>query len=82
MCSRISLRLATKYYFGVKKIRTISISDIKILKQKRRNGTKLIHLVSIVLDCSLVCSATYFLEVSACVSLKVVTSGHFRGKEI
>ena len=51
MCSCISLRLATKYYFGVKKIRKSSISDVKILKQKRRNGTKTIHQVWIVLDC-------------------------------
>ena len=47
--SRTSLRLATKYYFGVKKIRKISISDAKILKQKRRNATEVIHKVSIVL---------------------------------
>ena len=29
-----------------------SISDAKILKQKRRNPTKVIHNVGIVLDCS------------------------------
>ena len=46
----------------------MSISDVKILKQRRRNETKV--------------SATYFLEVSARVSLKVVTSGLFRGKKV
>ena len=34
MCSRISLRLATKYYFEVKKYKKISISDAEILKRK------------------------------------------------
>ena len=48
----ISVRVGTKYYFGVKKIRKNSISDAKVLRQKRRNATKVIHKVLIVLDCS------------------------------
>ena len=55
-----------------------AVSDAKILKQKRRNSTKVIHKVWIVLDCS---SGTYFLEVSPRVSLRVVTNGLFRGKK-
>ena len=42
---RISLRLALKKYYGVQKIRKISISDDKILKQKQRNGAKTIPQV-------------------------------------
>ena len=49
MCSRVSLRVATKYYFSGKKIRKISISDAKILKLKQRTGTKVIDVSHIVL---------------------------------
>ena len=81
MCLCISLKVATKYYFGGKKIGKVSISDAKILKGNRKNVTKVIYKISKNFGLSLVSSATYFLEVSLRISLRVVTNSLFRDKK-
>ena len=45
VCLFICLEVANKYYFGGKKIGKVSISDAKILKENRKNVTKVIYKV-------------------------------------
>ena len=75
---------SNQIFFGGKEIRKISISDAKILKKKRKNATTVMHKVLIFFFfflLLLVSSATYLLEVSARVSLRVVTDSVYRGKK-
>ena len=75
----ISLKVATNGSFRGKKIQNFSILKAFLLKQKRWSPTK--KTVSDKFDISITCSAAYFLEVGARVSLKVFAKGSFRDKK-
>ena len=71
----LSLRVVTNGLFTDKKSSKISIFHAIIVKQKRRSATKAIYVFQ-------TCSATYFLEVGVCLSLKLATKASFGGKKL
>ena len=78
--ARVSLKVATKVSPRCKKdwkFRFFGTFSIAKTKECRLNVTNVFDQFGI----SIPCPATYFLEVGAGISLKVVTKGSIRGKK-
>ena len=77
--AHVALRVATKDYFRDKQTNENLAFQVVFLKKKRRSATKKSFLDKF--EMLIPGSDTYFLEVSAHVSLKVASDKSFRDKK-
>ena len=77
--TRVSLKLTTKEFLRAKKLLKLSYWGC-FSKAKTEECNQKVPDVFDQIGVDKPCSTTYFLEVGACVSLKVATKGFLRGK--
>ena len=80
VCARLSLKVATKGSISGKKNLKIYIFRL-FLKEKTEKSDQKVGNVFDQFGIAIPCSATYFLKVSARLSLKVATKGSISGKK-